>query len=146
VSISKILQSKDAKEKNSLVMWWALATSAYKASPTVGELPINSADLCADYKTQCNEARDIVIKAKPSAVIAKTYTPTPVPIPPAPPAFNEQVKATADLAKLLATVTTAAAAPAVKPAITAAVARVNQAAAAIISPSSTQHRPTCGKS
>jgi hypothetical protein len=130
VSISKILKSGTAKEKNSLIMWWGLATSAYKASPNVREFPISNADLCADYKTQCNDVKDIVTKARPSAVIVRTYTPTPVPIPPAPAEFNAQVKETNDLAKLLATVNTAATATAVKPAITAAVARVNQSAAA----------------
>jgi hypothetical protein len=64
VSISKILKSGTDEDKNSLVMWWALATSPYKASAAAGDGSLTDADVCANYRTQCNDVQQIVAKAR----------------------------------------------------------------------------------
>jgi hypothetical protein len=122
VNIAQIMKSGTDEDKNSLIMWWALATSGYKASGTVREFPINHAGVCANYPTQCSDIKAVVMKAKPVAA--------PVQLP-APPELIGQIDATKALAQLLSGVNNAASATAAKPQITAAVAQANQFAASV---------------
>jgi hypothetical protein len=122
VNIAQIMKSGTDEDKNSLIMWWALATSGYKASGTVREFPINHAAVCANYPTQCSDIKAVVMKAKPVAA--------PVQLP-APPELIGQIDATKALAQLLSGVNNAASATAAKPQITAAVAQANQFAASV---------------
>ena len=65
VSIAQILKSGSDDEKNSLIMWWALATSPYKPSATAREFPIRDADVCATYPSQCADIKRIVTAVRP---------------------------------------------------------------------------------
>jgi hypothetical protein len=127
VHLEEILKSGSAEEKNRLVLWWALATSSYGASDTVGQFPRKNADVCATYPSQCADIKRVVAQAHANAnpVLA------PVKLAPAPAAFVEEVNATTALAKLLATVNSAATSTAVNSTVIAAVQRVNQAALAV---------------
>ena len=64
VSIAQISKSGSEKEKNSLIMWWALATSPYRASATAGELSMRDAEVCETYPTQCTDIKRIVFAAR----------------------------------------------------------------------------------
>jgi len=66
VSIAQILQSGSDDEKNSLIMWWALATSPYKPSATAREFPMREADVCATYPSQCADIKRIVTAVRPT--------------------------------------------------------------------------------
>lgn len=125
VSIATILKSGTDEEKNRLVMWWALATSSYGANDTVGKFPRKNADVCVTYPDQCGYIKRIVAKANSAVQFA------PVHLAPAPAAFVEEVSATTDLAKLLATVNNSGTATAVNSTVSAAVQRVNQAVLAV---------------
>ena len=67
VSLANIMKSGTDNDKNSLIMWWALATSPYKAADTWGSSPLQNADMCAAYANQCG-----ILKAVLTAARAKT--------------------------------------------------------------------------
>ena len=125
-SIAQILKSGSDDDKNSLIMWWALATSPYKPSATVREFPIKEADVCATYPSQCADIKRIVAAVHPTSPQAQ-----PVTVAPAPPEFREQVNATVALTQLLSSAVSTAAANALKPGVEGAVQRLNQATLAV---------------
>jgi len=126
VSIAQISKSGSDEDKNSLIMWWALATSPYKPSSTVRESPIRDADVCATYPSQCADIKRIVAAVRPTSPQVQ-----PVTLAPAPPEFLEQVNAMAALAQLLSSANSTAAANALKPGVAGAVQRLNQATLAV---------------
>ncbi|HSB11673.1 MAG TPA: tectonin domain-containing protein [Blastocatellia bacterium] len=126
VSIAQILKSGSDEDKNSLIMWWALATSPYKPGNTVKGSPIRDADVCATYPSQCADIKRIVAAVRPTSQQEQ-----PVTMAPAPPEFLEQVNAMAALAQLLSSANSTAAANAVKPGVADAVRRLNQATLAV---------------
>src|SRR5262249_17949086 len=131
VSIAQILKSGSDDEKNSLIMWWALATSPYKPTSTARESPIRNPDVCATYPSQCADIKRIVAAVRPTSQQAQPDQGKPVPIAPAPPEFLEQVNAISALAQLLSSAASAAPANAVKPVVADAVRGVNQAVLAV---------------
>jgi len=126
VSIREILNSGSDEEKNTLLMWWALATSPYRASDTLAARPMKNADVCQNYPMQCADIKRVVDAAR----LAPRAKQGGVALP-APPELVLQIDATKSLAQLLSGVNSAATATAAKPKITAAVARVNQAASGV---------------
>jgi len=126
VSIAQILKSGTDDDKNSLIMWWALATSPYKPSATVREFPLREADVCATYSSQCTDIRRIVAAVRPTSPQQQ-----PVTVAPAPPELREQVNAISTLAQLLSSAISAPAATALQSGVADAVRRVNQATLAV---------------
>ena len=126
VSIAQILKSGSDDDKNSLIMWWALATSPYKPSASVREFPIKEADVCATYPSQCADIKRILTAVHPTSPQAQ-----PVTVAPAPPEFREQVNATVFLTQLLSSAFNTAAANALRSSVEGAVQRLNQATVAV---------------
>jgi hypothetical protein len=77
VNIKQTLDSGSMDDKNSLIMWWALATSPYKPTSTFGQTALTNAEVCAAYSTQCATIRNIVTAARP--VTSPTSPPPPRP-------------------------------------------------------------------
>src|SRR5262249_7308754 len=65
VSIARTLTSGSDDEKNELIMWWALATSGYKSSNTVGQTQLSNAEVCALDPARCALIKTMVTAARP---------------------------------------------------------------------------------
>jgi hypothetical protein len=65
VSIATILTSGSDDDKNSLIMWWALATSAYKPGTLVRQSPMQNSEICAAYSSPCAVIKSVVAAARP---------------------------------------------------------------------------------
>lgn len=66
VSIGSIMAGNDQEGKNSLMMWWALATSAYHPGLLVGGWPMSGPEVCATQAGQCTTVSSIVKAARAS--------------------------------------------------------------------------------
>jgi hypothetical protein len=64
VNIRTILTSGSDDDKNSLIAWWALATSGYQAGPTEGQNPTTDAQICGAYPTQCSAIKQIATASR----------------------------------------------------------------------------------
>ncbi|MFO1144104.1 MAG: hypothetical protein U1E59_17355 [Amaricoccus sp.] len=56
----------DQEGRNSLMMWWALATAAYHPGPAVGAAPMAGAEVCSTQASQCATVKSIIVAARDS--------------------------------------------------------------------------------
>jgi hypothetical protein len=63
VSVAGIVSTGSQTDKNTLMMWWALATSAYQSSSTVQQLPMTNDAVCRDYPAGCQNLTSVIQSA-----------------------------------------------------------------------------------
>ena len=91
VDIPAMVNSKDEADAHQLVLFWALATSPYKAGPKAGEGQLSDQAICADaaVRSRC-QAVNAVVTAAGTAVNA--WGPTTAPAPVAVSGFHEEAR------------------------------------------------------
>jgi hypothetical protein len=70
VTVKQLVESADPEDQQSLLLYWALATSPYKVGDKVGTGRMTSAELCASNAwttAQCATAKEMITAAAKAA-------------------------------------------------------------------------------